>query len=203
MNHFKQQDWVDFVRGVLEPGCAANIESHLADGCQRCRATVSGWQAIVSLASRVGRPGPPADVVSSVKAAYLVQAPRPLEDAVQFATLSFDSFFAPALAGVRSASPGARHLVYQSGNCTIEFHIGACLEVSKAFLAGQIADSSQHMLGTYEIKLVRNGHVTAQAIANSFGEFTLEFTNDESLWLLVESPKRRPIAVPLRIQSRS
>ena len=57
MNHFKQQDWVDFVRGTLEPGRAANIEAHLADGCQRCRATVSGWQAIVSLASRVRKTG--------------------------------------------------------------------------------------------------------------------------------------------------
>ena len=53
------------------------------------------------------------------------------------------------------------------------------------------------MLGASEIKLVRNGHVTAQATANAFGEFTLEFTNDESLWLLVESPERPPIAVPL------
>ena len=199
MDHFNQQDWVDFVRDTLEPGQTANIKAHLADGCQKCRATASVWQAIVNLASRVREPGPPEDAVNRVKAAhFLVQAPQPWVNKVQFAAMAFDSFFSLVPAGVRSA-PGARHWVYQSGNCTIEFHIGACLEVTKSFLAGQIIDSSQPFtaFGAAEVKLVRNGQVTAQTTSNAFGELTLEFTHEESLWLLVESPERSPIAVPL------
>jgi len=199
MEHFKQQDWVDFVRNTLEPVRTADINAHLADGCESCRATASGWQAIVNLASRLRMPGPPEEAVKRGKAAhFLLPASQPWMETVQFAMMSFDSLFAPVPASVRSA-PGARHWVYQSGNYTIEFHIGACLEVNKAFLAGQIADSSEPLqaFGAADIKLVHNGSVTAQTNTNAFGEFTLEFQHEESLWLLVESPERPPIAVPL------
>lgn len=198
MDHFKQQDWVDFVRGTLDPGHTATIEAHLVDGCQTCSATLSGWQAIASIASRVRRPGPPEGAVRSVKAAYFLErTPHLHPETVQFATMLFDSFLSPLPVGVRAASPGVRHWIYQSGNCTIEFQVGCGLEANQAFLAGQIADSSQPIeaLGASKIKLVRNGHVAAQTTANTLGEFTLEFTNDVSLWLLVESPERAPIAV--------
>ena len=193
MEHFKQQEWIDFVRGTLERGRAAAIDAHLSDDCETCRATVSSWRAIVRIASRMRHTQAPEDAVSSVKSAYFVMQPqKPFAAGIQFASLLFDSFFVPTPAGVRSASAGARHWVYQSGNCTVEFHIGAGLETDKAFLTGQITDSSSTApaIGGSEIKLVRNGDVAAQTTANTFGEFTLEFTNDVSLWLLVEWPER-------------
>jgi hypothetical protein len=199
MDHFKQQEWIDFARGTLERGRAATIEAHLSDGCEMCRATVSSWQAIVRVASRMRGAQAPENAVSSVKSAYFLMQPQsPYSGGIQFASLLSDSFLVPTPAGVRSASAGARHWVYQSGNCTVEFHIGAGLETDKAFLTGQITDSSSTApaIGGSEIKLVRNGDVAAQTTANTFGEFTLEFTNDVSLWLLVEWPER---AIAVRI----
>lgn len=196
MEHFSQQDWIDFVRDALAPGRKGIVEAHLADGCPACRATASGWQTIVNLAARSRKPEPPDEAVNSVKAAYRVaQAPRRQLDLVQFATLVFDSFLMPAPAGVRAASSEMRQWAYQAGTCTVEFQLGAGFETGKAFLTGQIADTSQTPMGAAEIKLIRDGDVAAQTAANAYGEFTLEFTNDVPLWILVEAPERTPIAV--------
>jgi predicted anti-sigma-YlaC factor YlaD len=46
MEHFSEQAWADFIRGIGESEMKANVESHLARGCSDCRAAFDVWNRV-------------------------------------------------------------------------------------------------------------------------------------------------------------
>src|SRR5260370_12212934 len=91
MQHFTEQAWADFVRGVSEHETKANIESHLARGCSDCGATSDVWNQVKTMVSNEKSYTPPESAVRMVKlefAATHSQAQESVLANLLFATLA-------------------------------------------------------------------------------------------------------------------
>src|SRR5438094_4389633 len=102
MQHFSEQAWADFVRGISESDMKENIESHLARGCPDCRATSDVWNRVQNTVSNETTYMPPESLVRMVKQEFAATK-SPKQESV-LASLQFDTFAQPLTAGIRSGA---------------------------------------------------------------------------------------------------
>ncbi|MDX2180962.1 MAG: hypothetical protein SFV18_15305 [Bryobacteraceae bacterium] len=162
--HFKTEQWIDFARGLASPVLRAEIEEHLARGCEDCRVE----SARHSLLWDVGRNE--VEVPDAVVARALAIAPAPAKPGWRdiVAALVFDSFASPLAAGVRG--PGAARMMHFSGG-GLEIDVAAePLPAGALRLMGQIEGSGA---ASARVRLTAGGEVMDSAVANGFGEFEL------------------------------
>ncbi len=97
MKHPEIPAWSDYARGITDSGDRAALQTHLDDGCERCRATVSALERLVATAEIDVAVTPPAGVIRSVKAFFNLQHPKSHRfwSELQMRT-AFDSDLAPA-----------------------------------------------------------------------------------------------------------
>src|SRR6266699_4557416 len=99
MEHFSEQNWVDFVRGTGLPGTRQRIDKHLATGCSGCKGALDFWKGIAGLAAEERDCMPPAELVHLVKAEFSArQGFRP--GTQTFAGMVFDSAMQPLAMGL-------------------------------------------------------------------------------------------------------
>src|SRR6266567_5071519 len=102
MQHFSEQAWADFVRGIGESETKASIESHLARGCSDCRATSNVWNQVQTMVSNETSCMPPESIVRMVKQEFAATN-SPKQESV-LASLLFDTFAQPLPVGIRSGA---------------------------------------------------------------------------------------------------
>jgi hypothetical protein len=196
MRHFSPEQWADFVRKTLQPKDMREMQSHLESGCEQCRADLAAWSEIGDLAAQERSFGPPAAAVNMAKAAIKLHA-RPACRSI--AELLFDSFSAPALAGVRSAATQSRQLLYGFDDYRVDLRFEPNLDRDQALLVGQIlnSDKSSADLGKIAVTLQRGRQVLGMAETNEFGEFQLECDLGGRLELQLTLPGGEIAKVPL------
>src|ERR1700740_2911520 len=123
MEHFKPEQWADFVRGLVEERDKSIMDSHLRE-CKECLSELTLWQRVSETAKRQLSSDPCDAAVRNAKAMfadYKIRVARQAEPTI--ARLLFDSFTAPAMAGVRSATSGPRQLLFGLGDHRIDLRI--------------------------------------------------------------------------------
>jgi hypothetical protein len=196
MRHFSSEQWTDFVRETLEHGDAKSMQAHLDSGCDQCAAAMASWTRVSDLAAREGAYEPPAAAVKMAKASMRLHgqpARRPI------AKLLFDSFEAPALAGVRSSTSGARQMLYGFDDYRVDLRFEPNFDADHAVLVGQVLNSeaAQKSLGAIEVALTRGGRVLGIAKTNQFGEFQMECDLGGRLELQLTLPDGEMVKVPM------
>ena len=204
-DHFSSPQWVDRVRGRLEPRGVAGMDAHLRVGCRDCLAAFDTWQGVAAFAEEERSSTPPADAIRVVKS-YLAQRNR-LEDRpgpsttpwaiATFATLVFDSLHASA-AGVRAAAAFTRHLVFEAKSLVVDLHVDETSPTGGVLLIGQVADSKDpgRVLENVWLSLVNERGEVSMFPTNEYGEFNCTFTRGRSLKLMVYA-KSQVVAIPL------
>src|ERR1700746_405415 len=103
MEHFSEQAWADFVRGIgnSERG---KMETPLASGCNDCASERDIWKQLNAMALRENTYAPPESAVRMVKLEFSTQRLKSDQGKPPvLANLVFDTFLKPALAGGRSS----------------------------------------------------------------------------------------------------
>lgn len=206
MEHFPELTWIDFVRGVrphdgrsgrpAEADSRADLEAHLASGCKACTATVGLWKQVHSIATGESGYGPPEDVVRLVRLEFAANHLRNTAEA----SLVFDTFSQPILAGVRSTAAAARQMVYEAEGLTVDLRFDRQPYSNKVHLIGQILDPERlrAKLGNFPVMLwTENGLPVAESSTNAFGEFHLEFEAQDGLRLSIQVAANKLIRIPL------
>ena len=106
MEHFSEQPWADFVRGISAPEISKDIKAHLAADCSKCKTALDAWSRVRRLASAEDAYAPPENLVRLVKLGFAASphiSPGLCSANWTLANLVFDSFAQPLPAGVRSA----------------------------------------------------------------------------------------------------
>lgn len=112
--------------------------------------------------------------------------------------ITFDSFRSPISAGVRSLSPGARHVAYQHKSTIIDLSIEFPEGSDRISLAGQVLDAEGKCENDgLSVLLVSGVSTLVRTATNQFGEFHLEFDSAEDVSLEVRLGERSWILVPL------
>jgi hypothetical protein len=176
-DHFSDEDWADFVRGVGDGHDA--MRAHLTDGCHECAERHRYVRAVTDLARRDAHYEPPPSAVRIVEAAFDRTPPAGTFARVsQAMKLLFDSQLAAAPAGVRSGvSESPRRLVFVGGELMVELQLAGSGQLKGKVLIGQVTSRVQQRGDAEPLRvLLHSGsHVVAHAATNRVGEFVLEF----------------------------
>jgi hypothetical protein len=197
MEHFSEQAWIDFVREVSpsngksgqvrESGSRAELESHLLAGCSDCKATFKIWKQVYGIASHEREYCPPEPAIRMAKAAFAMTRRENAAESL-VASLVFDSFSRPILAGVRSTTAAARQLVYDAAGLTIDMRFDRAPKSSKVQLIGQILDAERRQTVLANLPVVLStgqGVLVADGQTSQSGEFHLEFEEQDELKLAI------------------
>ena len=198
MEHFSEQAWADFTRGFGTSPKAEGIKAHLAAACLPCQTAKGFWGRVHTMALAESTYTPAANLVRLAK--FEFTANRKAESAEwTVASLLFDSFSQPSLAGVRSASATARQIVYEANGLVVDLRFDRMQPSGKVSAVGQMLDKRvprELLAGSPVVVWTEDGQLVATTEANGFGEFQLEFVPQDRLRLTARVGSRR-VNIPL------
>jgi hypothetical protein len=196
--HFPDQSWVDFVRGIGLPS-TTEIEAHLRAGCPECKTAVDLWKGVGSFAAKEGDFAPPENLVRLVKLELAGQAAA-ISEPWTIAGMVFDSAMRPLPAGIRSAAVTTRQVVYEGEGLTVDVRFERHPNSNRISAAGQVLDQQVPLrwLGNAAIVLwADGGQMLATTEANDYGEFQFEFESQDQLRISIATAGRRTLRIPL------
>lgn len=205
--HFRPEEWVDFVSGTASLEQAQTLRNHLQQGCGACAKTLQLWTRVCEAAKRDASYQVPRSAVQNVQSAFsLMAAERKPARRFEIPRLVFDSLWQPAFAGVRSATPGGpRQVLYKTDSVTIELRIEPEPLSERFHIAGQVhtvGQASQPVAGIVVLASSKNG-VLAESRTNTFGEFQLSFVPEAGLQISFVIPQNREVTIPLEARGNS
>jgi hypothetical protein len=199
MEHFSEEMWADFVRGVSLPATRQALETHLASECAECTNAADFWRRIEDFTAKEGGYAPPENSVHSVKAEFASkQAVEP--EGWTIARLIFDNTAVPLPMGVRSGAVSTRQVVYEAEGLTVDlrFERKACSNTISA--SGQVLDKQAQPSGLEDASVVLwtdTGRMITTTKANDHGEFQFEFEAQDHLRLSIVTAGRKTLRIPL------
>jgi hypothetical protein len=199
MQHFSEETWTDFVRGVSIPATRQAVEAHLAAGCAECSIAADFWSRIEAFTAKEGEYVPPENSVRLVKLGFACKQPEE-EGGWTFARQIFDSMAQPLPIGVRSGAVSTRQVVYEVEGLTVDlrFERKACSNTISA--SGQVLDRQAPLGWLEDASLVlwtENGRMITTTKANDHGEFQFEFEAQDHLRISIVSVGRKTVRIPL------
>jgi len=200
MRHYSLEKWVDFARNVIHEDEKTEMQSHLESGCSQCSKELNLWRRLHQVAQRESSYEPSGGAVRTMNAAFANRRTVRTRNAKSgVATLLFDSFRSPALAGMRASGSVARQLLYSANSYRIDIRIEPQTDSEKVLLVGQILNSSDpsERLSRVQVALVKGRRVLSQSVTTLFGEFQMECALDGGFRLMVNLPGGREVSLPL------
>src|SRR5258708_12132967 len=113
MEHFSEQTWADFVRGIGESVTRANMESHLAWGCAGCKTNFDIWNRVTTISATERTYTPPDSAVRMLKLEFAARRSMEHRPSI-LASLPFDTFPHPLPARSPSPAPAPRQFLYHA-----------------------------------------------------------------------------------------
>lgn len=199
MEHFSEQAWADFVRGMNKPETNTDIESHLARGCSNCKAAFNIWNQVRTTIANEKTYMPPDNALRMVKQGFAAKYPPEQRPSV-LASLLFDTFAQPLATGVRSGAAVARQLVYEAEGLTVDLRLDPQPQSNKICVVGQVLDKGLPRVspsGAAIMLWTEKGQPIVHVSANESGEFQLEFDAQDDLRLSIDVAGRKTIRIPL------
>jgi hypothetical protein len=188
MKHYSLEEWADFARRRTSGESAAEMQSHLDEGCAAC-AEVSGlWSSVLEVASRETGLEAPESGVGYAKSIYAIAGPPKADSLpVRFARLVFSSFAEPLREGIRSSEASTCHLLFEEGNWLLDVHLKPHAERRLVSVAGQILERSLSApaYDGHSVAVLCEKVELARGTTNEFGEFQLEFSPRDHMMLTV------------------
>jgi hypothetical protein len=167
---------IDYLDNRLPEAEAAPVTIHLAGSCTACTESRDWYQNVRAVAASDDTVAPPPWVLKRAVRLFDTQRDRPKLAArigQAIASLVFDSFARPALAGVRSTETANRQLLYRTGDYSIDLQI-APSEHARADLIGQVLRESEatfESVSGLKLDIARGGKIEFSAVTDEMGEF--------------------------------
>ena len=199
MKHFRDEDWLDYVRGLSAPDQRAAIERSLSEGCEHCMKLFTFWRKTVEVAARDLGYQVPDEAIETATDAYAIWSERyRLQSTARRSRRTFDSFLKPAVAGFRGSDTASRRVVQRAGRWIIDLRLESEGDV-RVSMTGQVLRTGEWTgAPSAGAVCVMNGdELLARTRANQFSEFQLQFRIARNLKLYMEIEGELPIFVNL------
>jgi hypothetical protein len=200
MPHYSLEKWVDFARNVVREDEKVEMQSHLETGCAQCSKELGMWQRLQQVARRELTYTPSDGAVRTVNASFMNRSTRRASHSKSLvASLLFDSFRSPLLAGVRSSVSASQQLLYGAGDYRIDVRIEPQLDSEKVVLIGQVLNSADpdERLSAAPISLLKGRKILAESVTSEFGEFQIECDLQSGIRLVVALSDRQEVCLQL------
>jgi hypothetical protein len=197
VKHFSEQLWTDLARGIAS-SANRDLEAHLAAGCPDCSSAYRVWKFVYSVAKDEPSFSPPDLAVHRVKVEFAASHPVEAKSSIM-ATLMFDNLSQPLTAGVRSGGLDSRQLMFDAEGTIVDLVIETHPKSGTISLVGQVVDKRGTKIAPRQVSVMlwtETGQCLAEASADQFGEFQMEFPPQDRLRLSVEIVGRKSIRIP-------
>jgi len=197
--HFRPDEWVDFVNGNLSADQRKTIEQHLNEECIPCSNLASLWARVRQLAKSESSYEVPESSLRHVRSAFRILAPTTVYDKlVEVPRLLFDSLWQHVAVGVRAGAGDQRRLVYEASGVAIEISCEEMLDSNRLTVVGQVCarTSQRARLSDVPVVITSNGSVVARTKTNEFGEFQLNFARANDLRISLGIAEGQTLCIP-------
>ena len=201
MKHYAIDQWADFTRGTLADVVRREMQTHLADGCAKCREISEFTSKLTETCTSLTRDPVPDYLVHLARAIFPARMQdRPRRGSRIPIELIFDSFLVPSPAGLRSTWQVGWQGLYRAGDCSVDVRIEPELKSQRAAVIGQIANhiAPDSQMGNLPVCLRAGNQVVAETLSNRFGEFQMEYEQQAKLQLCIGLRDSKIIQVPLK-----
>ena len=188
MGHITAEKLVEYIDALSSDAERSAIDSHILD-CTSCAELRNEIQSLVTRLQADAAFEPPAE---SLQWAIDLFQPvvRPAGGLPRFiASLVFDTFDQPMLAGTRRVGTPPRQMLFRAGAVEIDVKIDSMEANDRITLAGQVLSDAPKFFDNTPVKLESHGTVRYSTLTNVVGEFWFDEVPKDTYHLLVDLPE--------------
>ncbi len=190
MRHVSIEDVLNYVEGQTPEAEKSTFDNHVA-GCSQCSDLKQEFQSFLTRLHQDASFEPPADALQWGLNLFQPIQQRPEVSGLRkiIASLIFDTFDQPILAGVRGVAEAPRQLLFRAGDVDVDVKIEAMEANDRISLVGQILSPSTKFFDNTPVKLESHGTVRYSTCTNPVGEFSFDEVPKDTYHLSVELPE--------------
>ena len=189
MRHLTVENLMNYMEGLGSDVENSTAVAHLAT-CRECSELKQEFQILVAQLREDSSFEPPAELVQWGK--NLFQPIMQLETGGLrkiIASLVFDTFDQPMLAGVRRVGAPPRQLLFRAGDVDVDVKIESMEANDRITLVGQVLSSATKFFDNTPVKLESHGIVRYRTRTNVVGEFSFDEVPKDTYHLSVDLPE--------------
>jgi len=192
MRHVSAEKLMEYMDGLLTDDAKTVISTHLAQ-CSDCSQTHQELQTFVLKLQSDSAYEPPAEVLQWGVSLFqpMLQPKETVGGKVRriIASLIFDTFDQPAVAGVRRVGAPPRQLLFRAGDVDVDVKIESTDANDRISLVGQVLSNDEKFFDNTPVKLESHGMVRYKTMTNFVGEFTFDEVPKDTYHLSVDLPE--------------
>jgi len=189
MRHLTVENIITYMDGQGSDVEKSTLETHLA-GCKECSELKQEFQTLMFQLREDSSFEPPAEVVEwGVNLFQPVMKPEKGGLRKIVASLIFDTFDQPLLAGVRRVGAPPRQLLFRAGDVDVDVKIESMEANDRITLVGQVLSSATKFFDNTPVKLESHGIVRYRTRTNVVGEFSFDEVPKDTYHLSVDLPE--------------
>jgi len=189
MRHLTVENIITYMDGQGSDVEKSTLETHLA-GCKECSELKQEFQTLMFQLREDSSFEPPAEVVEwGVNLFQPLMKPEKGGIRKIVASLIFDTFDQPLLAGVRRVGAPPRQLLFRAGDVDVDVKIESMEANDRITLVGQVLSSATKFFDNTPVKLESHGIVRYRTRTNVVGEFSFDEVPKDTYHLSVDLPE--------------
>jgi len=191
MRHITIENLIDYIDGQVSDVEKSTLESHVA-ACGDCGELKQELQGLVHRLKEDASFEPPAGLVQwSINLFQPVMQPQGAVSGLRkfIASLVFDTYDQPMLAGVRRVGAPPRQLLFRAGDVDVDVKIESMEANDRITLVGQVLSNTDKFFDNTPVKLESHGIVRYRTRTNVVGEFSFDEVPKDTYHLSVDLPE--------------
>ena len=191
MQHVTVENLINYIDGQISDVEKSTLESHVTS-CAECTELKQEFQALVHRLKDDASFEPPADLVQwSINLFQPLAQPQEVVSGIRkfIASLVFDTYDQPMLAGVRRVGAPPRQLLFRAGDVDVDVKIESMEANDRITLVGQVLSNSDKFFDNTPVKLESHGIVRYRTRTNVVGEFSFDEVPKDTYHLSVDLPE--------------
>jgi hypothetical protein len=191
MPHVTVENLIDYIEGQGSDVEKLTLETHIAS-CKECEELKKEFQTLITRLREDASFEPPAELVQWGINLFqpVAQTQRASSGLRKFiASLVFDTYDQPMLAGVRRVGAPPRQLLFRAGDVDVDVKIESMEANDRITLVGQVLSSTAKFFDNTPVKLESHGIVRYRTRTNVVGEFSFDEVPKDTYHLSVDLPE--------------
>ena len=189
MRHVNTENLINYMEGQASDVEKSTLEGHVMS-CADCAEVKQEFQALMVRLQEDSSFEPPAELVQW--GVSLFQPVMQLEAGGlrrMIASLVFDTYDQPMLAGVRRVGAPPRQLLFRAGDVDVDVKIESMEANDRITLVGQVLSNAAKFFDNTPVKLESHGIVRYRTRTNVVGEFSFDEVPKDTYHLSVDLPE--------------
>ena len=192
MRHISAEKLMEYMDGLLTDDGKAVIDTHLSQ-CPDCSQANQELQLFILKLQSDASYEPPAEVLQWGVSLFqpVLQPQETVGGKVRkiIASLIFDTFDQPMVAGVRRVGAPPRQMLFRAGDVDVDVKIESADTSDRISLVGQVLSNDEKFFDNTPVKLESHGMVRYKTMTNFVGEFTFDEIPKDTYHLSVDLPE--------------